>query len=72
MTLRKREDTRIWRRKHYVALSLEVALEEAIDLLKDRLCGDNGITFHKSLIFQKFILKKINIPFYHYRFYGSC
>jgi hypothetical protein len=32
MTLRKREDTEIWRRKHGIALSGELALELAIIL----------------------------------------
>jgi hypothetical protein len=33
MTLRKRDDTGIWKRKHLLALCGELALEEAMDLL---------------------------------------
>jgi hypothetical protein len=32
-------------RKHKVALSVEVALDMAVDLLQDRLHGDDGVTF---------------------------
>jgi hypothetical protein len=32
MTLRKREDTNIWRRKRKIALCEELDLEEALDL----------------------------------------
>jgi hypothetical protein len=36
MTLRKREDSRILKRKHYIALCGELALERTLDLLQAR------------------------------------
>jgi hypothetical protein len=35
MILREREDTGNWKRNHYIALSGELALEEATDLSSD-------------------------------------
>jgi hypothetical protein len=32
MTLRKREDTGNWKKKHWIALCAEFALEKAMDL----------------------------------------
>jgi len=32
MTLRKREDTGNWKRKHWITLCAEFALENAVDL----------------------------------------
>jgi hypothetical protein len=40
MTLRKREHTGTRKRKHYITLCGELALEEAMILLKDRLHND--------------------------------
>ena len=42
MTLGKRKGTRNWKRKHSIALSGELALNEAADLSQDRLRGDDG------------------------------
>jgi hypothetical protein len=39
MTLRKREHAAIWKGKHKVTLSWEVALKEVTDLSQDRLCS---------------------------------
>jgi hypothetical protein len=40
MTLRKGEDTLIWKRKLWIALCGELALEEALDLSQDRLLNE--------------------------------
>ena len=40
MTLRKREDTGIWKRKQQIALSEELALKTAMDLSQGRLRVD--------------------------------
>ena len=40
MSLRKGEDTLIWRRKLWIALCGELALEEALDLSWDRLLNE--------------------------------
>ena len=37
MTLRKTEETGIWKRKHYNTLSGELTLEQVMDLFQDRL-----------------------------------
>ena len=37
MTLRKRESTENWKKKHEIAFSGELSLEEAMYLLQDRL-----------------------------------
>ena len=37
MTLRKRQDTGSWKRKHRIALRWELTLEEAVDVSSDRL-----------------------------------
>ena len=41
VTLGKRDDARNWEKIYCVALSVEIALEEAMDLLQDRLHGYN-------------------------------
>jgi hypothetical protein len=41
MTLRKRKNTGNWKRKHWLPLSGERALEEPMDLLQDRLFDDS-------------------------------
>ena len=41
MILRKRDDTRNWEKRHYIALSLEIALEEAMDLSQYRIYVDD-------------------------------
>jgi hypothetical protein len=38
VTLRKSEDTGIWKRKHYKAISVELPLEDVMDLSQNRLC----------------------------------
>jgi hypothetical protein len=48
VTLRRKEDAGILMRKHKVALSVELALEEAVDLLKGRPHGDDGVIFQNS------------------------
>jgi len=52
MTLRKREDTGIWKGKLYITLSGGPALREAMDLLQERL--------HNKWIVKTFILYNIN------------
>jgi len=42
MTLRKKEVTGIWKRKHYNGLSGELAVEGAIDFLQDWLYNDDN------------------------------
>ena len=44
MALRKREDTQTWKRKHYVALSGDLALEKAVDLSYVRLRNERKKT----------------------------
>lgn len=46
--MRRKEDIGIWMRKHKVALSVELALEEAVDLLKGRLHDDDGVIFQNG------------------------
>jgi hypothetical protein len=49
MSLRKHEDAGNWKDKHWLSLSAEFALEEAIDPLWDRLRKNNYFsTFHKA------------------------
>jgi hypothetical protein len=40
MTLMKRENIGIWKRKHYIALCGELVLEEAMDLSQFRLYNE--------------------------------
>jgi uncharacterized protein YjbK len=53
MTLRKPEDSGIWRRKHELALSGELALEETMDMSQDRLHSDwmNAHKIRHDIIF---------------------
>ena len=59
MTLRKREDTEIWRRKHEFALSGELALEEAIILSQHRL-ANNGHSLNRLSQFIEHCLNRLS------------
>lgn len=44
------EATETWKRKHYVAICSDLALEEAINLSKDRLRGIYVTTYALCLV----------------------
>jgi hypothetical protein len=50
MPLRKREDPGNWKRKHYIALSGEIVLEDVVDVSYDRLRDDDEDDIYRSLI----------------------
>jgi hypothetical protein len=57
MTLRKGEDTLIWRRKLWIALCEELALEEVLDLSQGRLLNE----YHLKTLSYKYPLKKSRV-----------
>jgi len=55
MTLRTGEDTRIWRRKLYIALCGGTVLEEALDLSSNKLLNEVEVAYTDSIMFDECI-----------------